>query len=218
MTIIKRYSNRKLYDSAAARYVTLDELGDRIRAGEEINVVDHESGADLTAMTLMQIMFEREKKVGGMLPKAILTTFIQAGSTAVDALRSGLNSLVENSPAMEAEIRRRAKILVEDGQVAVEEAQRWTDMLLSNRWKQRDTTAEKSAAAPVEEPASPEPPPSPASAAVYPAEPVAPPAPPMPDMIVEEAPPPAPGEVERLQQQIADLERKIAEIKAGRKS
>ncbi|HEY9087480.1 MAG TPA: hypothetical protein VIO36_04885, partial [Anaerolineaceae bacterium] len=114
--------------------------------------------------------------------------------------------------------RRRAKILVEDGQVAVEEAQRWTDMLLSNRWKQRDTAAEKSAAAPVEEPASPEPPPSPAGAAVYPAEPVAPPAPPMPDMIVEEAPPPAPGEVERLQQQIADLERKIAEIKAGRKS
>lgn len=210
MTIIKRYSNRKLYDSEAARYVTLDELGDRIHAGEEINVVDHESGADLTALTLMQIMFEREKKVGGMLPKAILTTLLQAGTTAVDVVRSGLNSLVENSPAMEAEIRRRARVLVDDGQVAVEEAQHWTDMLLSNRWKQRDASPDKTAeAAAPETPASPEPPAA-VGATVYPPEPVMPPAPPAP---------PAPlSEVDQLQQQIADLERQIAEIKAARRN
>lgn len=208
MTIIKRYSNRKLYDSEAARYVTLDELGDRIHQGEDISVVDHESGADLTALTLMQIMFEREKKVGGMLPKAILTTLIQAGTVAVDTLRSGINALVENTPAMETEIRRRLSVLAEDGQVAVEEAQRMTELLISNRWKQRETSAtsdpQPAAEQPVVVDVAPviEEPFVAAGATVYPTE-----------------PPPAatPGEVDRLQQQIADLERQIAAMKSARR-
>jgi polyhydroxyalkanoate synthesis repressor PhaR len=221
MTIIKRYSNRKLYDSEAAHYVTLDELGDRIRAGEDVIVIDHESGADLTAVTLMQIMFEREKKVGGMLPKAILTGLIQAGNTAVDSLRNGLNTLVENTPAFEAEIRRRVSVMVDDGLVAVEEAQRMTDLLL-NRWKNRSATVDtetssEAASAVVDMPAASEVPPAPAGAQVYPVEPVS-----AEPVIVEPAPiEPAAAEsaaddAARLQQQIADLERQIAELKAKR--
>lgn len=216
MTVIKRYSNRKLYDSEAARYVTLDELGDRIRAGEDISVVDHESGADLTAATLMQIMFEREKKVGGMLPKAILTGLIQAGNTAVDSLRSGLNALVENSPAFEAEIRRRVKIMVDDGLLAVEEAQRMIDLLLSNRWKNRaaaetDTKAETISTVVDAEVAS-EPPPVQSGAQVYPTEPAAP----QPAVVEPAVAKPTEEEVANLQQQIADLERQIAEMKTSR--
>lgn len=216
MTVIKRYSNRKLYDSEAARYVTLDELGDRIRAGEDISVVDHESGADLTAATLMQIMFEREKKVGGMLPKAILTGLIQAGNTAVDSLRSGLNALVENSPAFEAEIRRRVKIMVDDGLLAVEEAQRMIDLLLSNRWKNRaaaetDTKAETISTVVDAEVAS-EPPLVQSGAQVYPTEPAAP----QPAVVEPAVAKPTEEEVANLQQQIADLERQIAEMKTSR--
>lgn len=217
MTIIKRYSNRKLYDSEAARYVTLEELGDRIRSGEDISVVDHESGADLTAVTLMQIMFEREKKVGGMLPKAILTGLIQAGNTAVDSLRNGLNTLVENTPAFEAEIRRRVKVMVEDGLVAVEEAQRMTDLLLANRWKNRGAAGEtdiksEAANAVVDVQAASDAPPAPAGAQVFPVEPA------MVEPTVPEPPAmePAVDEVARLQQQIADLERKINDLKTAR--
>ncbi len=218
MTIIKRYSNRKLYDSEAARYVTLDELGDRIHAGEDISIVDHESGADLTAVTLMQIMFEREKKVGGMLPKAILTGLIQAGNTAVDSLRNGLNTLVENTPAFEAEIRRRVSVMVDDGLVAVEEAQRMTDLLL-NRWKNRseadaETRSEKSNTV-VDAPAASDISPAQAGAQVYPVEGVL-----TEPVILEPAPvepaiaEPAADDAALLQQQIADLERQIAELKA----
>lgn len=220
MTTIKRYSNRKLYDSEAARYVTLDELGDRIRSGEDISVVDHESGADLTAVTLMQIMFEREKKVGGMLPKAILTGLIQAGNTAVDSLRSGLNTLVENTPAFEAEIRRRVSVMVDDGLVAVEEAQRMTDLLL-NRWKNRSAaeaeTRSDTTGAVVDAPVAGDVLPVQAGAQVYPPEPVR-----AEPVILEPAPvepsktDPGTDEVTHLQQQIADLERQIAELRANR--
>ena len=142
MTVIKRYSNRKLYDSDAARYVTLEELGDRIGRGEDISVVDYGSGADLTALTMMQVIFEREKKIGGMLPKAILTSAIQTGNIAINNLRDGLISFRDSNQAIEQEIRRRLKVLFDDGQLAVEEFQHLTDMLINPRWRQREAAPE----------------------------------------------------------------------------
>ena len=59
--VIKRYSNRKLYDTQESRYVTLEELEELIRAGKEISVVDVSTGEDLTAVTLAQIILESER-------------------------------------------------------------------------------------------------------------------------------------------------------------
>ena len=60
-------------------YVTLDGVAHLIRDGEEIQIVDHASGEDLTAVTLTQIIFEQEKKEGGFLPRSLLTGLIQSG-------------------------------------------------------------------------------------------------------------------------------------------
>ena len=65
MPIIKRYPNRKLYDTEAKRYVTLETITQMIHEGQEVQVVDHETGEDLTNLTLSQIIFEQEKKGGG---------------------------------------------------------------------------------------------------------------------------------------------------------
>ena len=67
MRIIKRYSNRKLYDTAAKEYITLEAIADLIRAGEEIQVVDNVTEEDLTALTLSQIILEQEKKKKGFV-------------------------------------------------------------------------------------------------------------------------------------------------------
>jgi len=56
--VIKRYSNRKLYDTQESRYVTLEELEELIRAGKEISVVDVSTGEDLTSVNLAQIILE----------------------------------------------------------------------------------------------------------------------------------------------------------------
>lgn len=65
--IIKRYQNRKLYDTQQSCYVTLDDIAKMIRANEEVMVIDNKSKNDITAATLTQIIFEAEKKHLNML-------------------------------------------------------------------------------------------------------------------------------------------------------
>ncbi|MGD8735253.1 MAG: polyhydroxyalkanoate synthesis regulator DNA-binding domain-containing protein, partial [Anaerolineae bacterium] len=55
MTRIKRYPNRKLYDTEAKQYITLEGIAALIRQGNEVQVIDHATGEDLTALTLTQI-------------------------------------------------------------------------------------------------------------------------------------------------------------------
>lgn len=58
VTIVKKYGNRRLYDTELSRYITLEELADRIRAGADIEVVDAKTGRDLTQATLTQLILE----------------------------------------------------------------------------------------------------------------------------------------------------------------
>jgi len=78
MRTIRRYSNRKLYDTTASHYLTLQDLGALIRQGEEVQVVVHSTGADITASTMAQIIFEEEKKTP-QLPAQALRDIIVNG-------------------------------------------------------------------------------------------------------------------------------------------
>jgi polyhydroxyalkanoate synthesis repressor PhaR len=80
MRLIRRYSNRKLYDTQESHYVTLQALAALIRAGEEFEVVDHATSRNLTTATLAQIIFEEEKR-GPRLSVADLRRIIQEGLT-----------------------------------------------------------------------------------------------------------------------------------------
>ncbi len=60
--VIKRYTNRKLYDTVESRYVTLDEIAEMVKQGVEVKIVDNRTKEDLTSVTLAQIVFEEEKK------------------------------------------------------------------------------------------------------------------------------------------------------------
>ena len=77
--IIKRYQNRKLYDTDASCYVTLDEIAEMIQQGEEVTVVDNRNQKDITAATLTQIIFEKQKKSDNPVPIATLRHIIQQG-------------------------------------------------------------------------------------------------------------------------------------------
>lgn len=80
--IVKRYANRKLYDTQRSRYVTLEQIADMIRSGEDVKIVDNNSKEDLTAITLTQIIFEEEKKQS-FLPLSALRNIIQSGATNI---------------------------------------------------------------------------------------------------------------------------------------
>ncbi len=81
-TVIKKYGNRRLYDTSESRYVTLEELEQRIRGGENVRVLDAKTEADLTQTTLAQIILESR---GGarLLPVPLLVQLIRMGDDAL---------------------------------------------------------------------------------------------------------------------------------------
>jgi polyhydroxyalkanoate synthesis repressor PhaR len=81
MRTIRRYSNRKLYDTQESHYVNLQRIADLIRSGEEIRVTNRDSGKDLTAATMAQIIFEETKR-GQALPVTGLRKIIVSGLSA----------------------------------------------------------------------------------------------------------------------------------------
>ena len=94
--VVKRYSNRKLYDTTTSRYVALDDIAAMVRGGEEVEVTDNESGADLTAVTLAQIILEEERRRSSFLSLPLLKELVRhGGSTIADVTSRSLEALGE---------------------------------------------------------------------------------------------------------------------------
>lgn len=80
--LVKKYTNRRLYDTAESRYITLEELAGKIRAGEDVDVVDAKTGEDLTQATLAQIIME-SRGAERLLPVPLLVQLIRLGDEAL---------------------------------------------------------------------------------------------------------------------------------------
>lgn len=75
--VVKKYANRRLYDTGRSSYVTLEDLAEMIREGQEFVVQDAKTGEDLTQSVLTQIIVEQEAKGPNMLPANFLKQIIQ---------------------------------------------------------------------------------------------------------------------------------------------
>ena len=104
--VIKRYSNRKLYDTQESRYVTLEEIEEMIRGGKEISVVDASSGEDLTSVTLAQIILENERNRRAALPSAFLHQLIKHGEAWQDFVQRSMRSSLEGVITSQREMDR----------------------------------------------------------------------------------------------------------------
>lgn len=78
--LIKRYLNRKLYDTVDSTYVKLDEIAKFLRSGEDVIVVDNASKRDITKSTLIQLIFEAERKVEDAAPLSLLKEVARASN------------------------------------------------------------------------------------------------------------------------------------------
>lgn len=94
--IIKRYANRKLYDTQRSHYVTLEQIAEMIRNGEEVRVLDNNSKEDLTSVTLAQIIFEEEKRQKSFLPLGAMRHIIQSGGASLSELASQAQARVRS--------------------------------------------------------------------------------------------------------------------------
>jgi polyhydroxyalkanoate synthesis repressor PhaR len=108
--LIKRYGSRKLYDTEESRYVSLEELADWIRQGQEIRVVDNKTQGDVTSQTLTQIISEEGRKGRTLLPNEVLHEMIRLGeqafSSGVEQIQSKVDSLVQASIDRIGPVRR----------------------------------------------------------------------------------------------------------------
>jgi len=108
VVLIKRYANRKLYNTATSRYITLKGIADLIEAGEEVRVVDNETGEDITSVTLSQILVDTERS-NRRVPGTVLSDLIQRSG---DVLYSALKRRVGDASEGFEELQRNVKKLL----------------------------------------------------------------------------------------------------------
>ena len=98
---IKRYDNRKLYDTETSEYVSLSDIAALVRQGNTVEVVDKATGEDITAQTLTQIILEEGRNGAPVIPPDLLHTLLrrsgEALDTGLDQIRSTVDGLMERS-------------------------------------------------------------------------------------------------------------------------
>ncbi len=92
LKVIKRYQNRKLYDTQQSCYVTLDDIAKMIRNNEGVKVIDNKTKNDITASTLTQIVFESEKKASQYAPLFTLREIIQHANGSISSYLAKLGA------------------------------------------------------------------------------------------------------------------------------
>jgi polyhydroxyalkanoate synthesis repressor PhaR len=97
--LIKRYESRKLYDTEESRYVSLDEIANWVRQGQEVKVVDNATNSDVTSQTLTQIILEEGRKGTSFLPSELLHDLVRLGeravSTGMEQVQQGVDRLID---------------------------------------------------------------------------------------------------------------------------
>lgn len=131
MPVIKRYPNRKLYDTAAKQYVSLEGVADMIRKGDPVQVLDHTTGEDYTTLILTQIIVEQEKRGTGFLPLDVLTGLVEAGGNTLATLRQRLTAPLDLLRQVDDEIQARVEKLISLGELAEDEGKRLAQKLVA---------------------------------------------------------------------------------------
>ena len=113
--LVKRYGNRKLYDTSESRYVTLEEIGRWVKAGEEVKILENDTGEDLTAVTFAQIILEEERKKNGLLSLRMLRDIIQHGEAALQGIAASVDRGMEAIRSVPERAGRRVNELAQVG-------------------------------------------------------------------------------------------------------
>ncbi len=139
--VIKRYSNRKLYDTQESRYVTLDEVSSMVKAGDQVQIIDNRTGEDLTGVTLAQILFEEQKKHPKRMPLELLQEMIRTrGAALAEFIQSRASQPVQN---FKQEVERKVDHFLRISENTMEDAGRQAKEYLSVAHQNLDDFLEK---------------------------------------------------------------------------
>lgn len=135
---IKRYANRKLYDTTTSCYVSLEKIHALIEQGIDVVIVDSRTGEDITSITLTQVMVEAEKRRRNVMPLETLKGVLQRGGESVLDFLEQTRRAGKGALSLADEARERAyQRLVDQGELTEEEAREFLGSLGKNLGKQR---------------------------------------------------------------------------------
>ena len=138
---IKKYANRKLYDTTEKKYVSLDELSALIKAGEEVRIEDNETGEDLTSSIVSQLL-AREKK--GDDVSDILVDLLRKGKGTVSDYAKKYSALLQNTLTMaEDEIDKVVGVLVKNKELTQAEAGKFKKEMLARAGNTKEWISNK---------------------------------------------------------------------------
>ena len=133
MEIIKKYANRKLYHTNRKSYITLSGIAGLAAAGHDVQVIDNESGSDITASVLAQAVLQTREPAA--YSAQLLSGMLQFGGEALHNVRTVLGSFARNDD-FSRELTRRLAMLVGAGLLSAEAAVEWYRTLLSSAGRQ----------------------------------------------------------------------------------
>ena len=129
MQTIKKYANRKLYHTNRKQYITLEGIAVLIQAGEPVQVLDNETGEDITAAILTQVVLQARNS-GDRLPTQVLTGLIRAGGDTLAGVRRSIWSTLGGTSMIDLEIKQRLDQLYAAGTIDADEQSRLEGLLL----------------------------------------------------------------------------------------
>lgn len=136
--IIKRYRNRKLYNTQSKCYITLGEIEELVKEQEKVKIIDNITGNDITAITLSQIIFELEKNRAGFLPSNLLLSLVQSGGKRIEEIRQNIFNSLNLIHHFDVEIERRVNLLIRNGELSQEVGTQLLGKLLSVSYREED--------------------------------------------------------------------------------
>ncbi len=109
--VLKKYANRRLYDTAKRAFVSLGQVADLVKQGREIEISDDKTGEDVTAFILTQVVLEEVKKKTLLLPVSLLSLLIRYGDSVLSEffdkyLEQTLKNYLAYKTAMDAQFQR----------------------------------------------------------------------------------------------------------------
>jgi polyhydroxyalkanoate synthesis repressor PhaR len=197
--IIKKYANRRLYDTSASAYVTLEHLSELVRNGKEFTVQDAKTGEDLTRAVLAQIIFDQENRKEGVLPVSFLRQLIQFYG---DSFQSMLPAYLELSMKSYTQQQEKWREYMQSALGSEEKAKAFEEQVRKNMSMFEDTIK---FFAPFVPPGMP--------GAIRPEDVTSSSPPPAADKPA--APPTGLDAIRALQQQMMDMQRQLAQLATG---
>lgn len=122
MHLIKKYANRKLYDTTDKRYLTMDRLSELIKSGEEVSIVDNETGDDLTSSIVSQLLAREDSDTDKAVPSRVLMQMLRKGRGTLFGYGKKYVSLWQSALTLSKdEIEKLVNSLVHDKEISESE-------------------------------------------------------------------------------------------------